>query len=85
MLMDELTNSDLRAVANSRATRKFFSRSVRLLMVFTGILAALPNIWYTMGYLPCMWLVIWFGMYMYVTSKVSGKIYRKLLELRSIE
>lgn len=82
-MFEELTNSDLRAIANARATRKFFSRKVSLYIVLTGLLVVSLAFWLHAEYMAFVYLFVWAVVYVYVTDKVSVKIYRRLLEMRS--
>lgn len=84
-MLTELSNSDLRAIANARATHKFFSRKISLYMILTGLMVIATGFLLDAGYLSFVYLFVWGATYIYITSRVSDKIYRKLLEMRSIE
>jgi hypothetical protein len=81
----DLSNSDLRAIANARAGRKFMSRKVSLYIILTGLMAIAAAIPLNAVYVMFIWTFVWAAGYIYVTSKVSDKIYRRLLELRQQE
>ena len=81
----DLSNSDLRAIANTRASRKFMSRKVSLYMILTGLMSIAVAIPLNAVYVMFVWGFVWAAGYIYVTSRVSDKIYRRLLELRTQE
>ena len=81
----DLSNGDLRAIANARASRKFMSRKVSLYIILTGVLAIAVAVPLDAVYAMFVWGFVWAATYIYVTSRVSDKIYRRLLELRQEE
>ena len=81
----DLSNDDLRAIANARASRKFMSRKVSLYIILTGMMVIAIAMLLDMTYIMGVWVLLWAAVYIYVTSKVSNRIYRRLLELRQEE
>lgn len=81
-MFEELDNSDLKAIANARATKKFFSRKILLYIIILGTPICAVGIAFDLAILPLTYLFIWGIVYIYVTAKVSDKIYKKMLESR---
>jgi len=81
-MFEEFDNSDLKAIANARATKKFFSRKILLYIIIPGTPICAVGIAFDLAILPLAYLFIWGIVYIYVTAKVSDKIYRKMLESR---
>lgn len=81
-MFEELDNSDLKAVADARATRKFLSRKILLYVLIPAIPICALGIALDLAILPLTYLFAWGIVYIYVTVKVSDKIYKKMLESR---